>query len=388
MSETKILRADQKRDVVAIVMGTRPSIVKMSPLVWEFEKRGIEYILIHTGQHYSYEMSRQFLEDLAVPAPHHHLPSSRAGAFHGEQTGHMLAGVERVLLEERPRLTLVCGDANTNLAAGLAARKLQIEVGHVESGLRSFDWRMPEEHNRIILDHISEHLFAPTDRTANHLQEDNVQGTIYVTGNTVVDALERHLRIAEEKSTVLEDLGLRSEQYLLATAHREETVDDPEVLGTLIESLAGVAGAAGMSVIFPIHPRTRKRIETFGLERMLERAEGLRLIDPLGYLDFLMLLANAQVVLTDSGGIQEESCILGVPCITLRESTERQESVEVGANRLAGATPEEVLGAFQEAITAARDWSNPYGDGRAAQRIADVVEGKTPEPFVFSEGNR
>ena len=302
--------------------------------------------------------------------------------MHGEQTAHMLAGAERVFMDARPRLVLVCGDANTNLAAAMAARKLQIELGHVESGLRSDDWRMPEEHNRVIMDHISEHLFAPTARAARNLAQDNVKGRVYITGNTVVDALLEHREMAEARSDVLERLGLEPGSYALLTCHREENVDDVDNLRAIVMAIEGMCEMYSRPCVFPVHPRTRKRLAESDLQARLDRVDCLLAIPPVGYLDFVSLLVHAQIVLTDSGGIQEESCVLQVPCVTMRESTERPESIEVGANTVAGLGPDRILSAFGRMVDAPRDWSNPYGDGKAAGRIVDVSEGQEPEAWT------
>ena len=277
-------------------------------------------------------------------------------------------------MKTNPEVVLVCGDANTNLAAALAARKLHIIVGHVESGLRSNDWRMPEEHNRVIMDHICELLFAPTPQAAENLRKDNVRGKIVVTGNTIVDAVWQNIKIAKKKSNILSRLKLKQKDYFLMTSHREENVDNPEILSDIIDSAEAVACTFGKEIIFPIHPRTKKRIEEFGLTDKLYYTKGIRVIEPIGYLDFLVLLEQSSLVLTDSGGIQEEACILKIPCVTLRENTERPETVAVGANRIAGTKPDSVVTAVSEMIDTPRNWNNPFGDGKAAKRIIDEVE--------------
>ena len=277
-------------------------------------------------------------------------------------------------MKTNPEVVLVCGDANTNLAAALAARKLHIIVGHVESGLRSNDWRMPEEHNRVIMDHICELLFAPTPQAAENLRKDNVRGKIVVTGNTIVDGVEQNIKIAKKKSNILTELRLREKDYFLLTTHREENVDDAKILSDIIDSAYAVTCAFSKEIIFPIHPRTKKRIKEFGLTDKLYYTKGIRVIEPIGYLDFLVLLEQSSLVLTDSGGIQEEACILKIPCVTLRENTERPETVAVGANRIAGTKPEKVVSTVKEMINVKPDWDNPFGDGKAAKRIIDEVE--------------
>jgi len=380
----KILSKSALNDKICVIVGTRPGIIKMSPIIREIERKQVNYFTLHTGQHYSYEMDRKFFEDLELPEPQYKLPKCKEGSLHGEQTAHMLIGVEAILVKERPRLVLVCGDANTNLAGALAARKLQIEVGHVESGLRSNDWRMPEEHNRVIIDHISEYLFAPTKQAKENLIKDNVKGRIYITGNTIVDALLEHIEIAKKRSKVLQELELNKDEFILITFHREENVDFPDVLTSILKALKLVSRELKIPLIFPIHPRTQKRIKGFNLVSLLEGIHNLKVINAVGYLDFLTLLNNARLVLTDSGGIQEESCILRVPCVTLRENTERQETVLVGANTIAGTKPENILKAVINSLDKKRDWPNPFGDGRAAEKIVNVLLGNSITEWEFS----
>ena len=362
------------RAKICIVVGTRPGIIKMSPLIRECQKREISFFVLHTGQHYSPEMDDVFFKDLELKLPEFHLKNIKNYETHGTKTAMMIMGTEEVLLKTNPEVVLVCGDANTNLAAALAARKLHIIVGHVESGLRSNDWRMPEEHNRVIMDHICELLFAPTPQAAENLRKDNVRGKIVVTGNTIVDAVWQNIKIAKKKSNILSRLKLKQKDYFLMTSHREENVDNPEILSDIIDSAEAVACTFGKEIIFPIHPRTKKRIEEFGLTDKLYYTKGIRVIEPIGYLDFLVLLEQSSLVLTDSGGIQEEACILKIPCVTLRENTERPETVAVGANRIAGTKPDSVVTAVSEMIDTPRNWNNPFGDGKAAKRIIDEVE--------------
>lgn len=375
----KTLARSELKDRVAIVVGTRPGIVKMSPIVHECVARGLDHFLLHTGQHYSYEMDRQFFEDLDLPAPLHRVADGAPGAMHGEQTARMLVGIEKALLQERPRVVLVCGDANTNLAAGLAARKLHMEVGHVEAGLRSHDWRMPEEHNRVILDHISEYLFAPTEETAQNLARDGVRGRVVVTGNTVVDALYHIAAKQRENDAIFKALKIEPAGYLVVTVHREETTDSRACLAEVVSTLQAVADEFGMPLLWPVHPRSRQRLSSLGMLADLEHGNSrFRLIEPLGYIDFIKLLSGAACCLTDSGGLQEEACSLRVPCVTLRNSTERPESIQVGANRLAGTGRAQVVAALRGALDSPRDWQNPYGDGHAAKRIIDALGARSP----------
>lgn len=373
MTELKVLKEDELQKKVGLFVGTRPGIIKFAPLMRELERRRLDFFTIHTGQHYSYEMDKIFFDELDLPEPRYKFRDVGKSKYHGAQTALMLAESEQALLKEKPKIVLVCGDANTNLAGALAARKLHILVGHVEAGLRSDDWRMPEEHNRVMIDHISEFLFAPTEETKQNLIKDNVRGRIFVTGNTIVDAVTQNVALAREKSRILDQLGLKPKGYLLLTVHREESVDFKENLEAILRGIGRVAERFGVPIIFPIHPRTVKNLEHFGLGGLLEGLTGLRTIKPLGYLDFLMLLGHAGLVLTDSGGIQEESCILRVPCVTLRKSTERPETVAVGANFVAGIEPEAILKGAELMIQKPRTWPNPFGEV-PSRKIIDVVE--------------
>lgn len=368
-----MLSRDDLNDTICVVLGTRPGIVKLSPVVHELTRRHLNCALIHTGQHYSYDMDRQFFEELDLPEPAHKIPPSPPGALHGEQTARMLSGVERALVAERPRFVIVGGDANTNLAGALAARKLQLTVGHIEAGLRSYDWTMPEEHNRVMIDHISDVLFAPTPEACDHLRADNVRGHIVLTGNTIVDAVERMVR-PERSSDLLRALGVDG-PYAVVTVHREENVDMPERLELVVRSVEAIAALRDWMAIFPLHPRTRARLASAGLLDRLQSAPNLRVVAPLGYTAMLALIAGSCLVATDSGGLQEESCILRVPCVTLRDNTERPETIRVHANVVAGVSPVGVLAAVTEMLAAPIQWRNPFGDGRAAQRIVDVASG-------------
>jgi len=373
-SGLKVLSSGELRPKACVVLGTRPGIVKQAPVIRALQSAGVDFLVIHTGQHYSYDMDAQFFEDLGLPAPQYRLGSVRRYKTHAGQTAAMLKGVEDALLIEKPRVVLVGGDANTNLAGALAARKLQLVVGHVEAGLRSHDWRMPEEHNRVMIDHISDLLFPPTETARENLELERVRGKILVTGNTVVDALRQNLEVARERSNVLDRLGLAPREYAVLTVHREENVDNRENLQTLVRTLEALTERLHPKpVVFPVHPRTVRRFRQFGHDRLVARLAGLKVIPPLGYLDFLLLQASSSLMLTDSGGVQEEACILGVPCVTLRTTTERPETVTVGANAVAGLEPAAVIAAVDQMLGAPPGWKNPFGDGKAGTRIAAVV---------------
>jgi len=353
---------------VAIVVGTRPEIVKMSPVVGECEKRSVDYVLVHSNQHYSYEIDRVFFEELGLREPDYNL--GVGSGSHAEQTGRMLAGMENVFVREKPDIVLVEGDTNTVLAGALAATKLHIMVGHVEAGLRSYDRTMPEEVNRVLTDHMSDFLFAPTLKAGNILLGEGIaREDIFVTGNTIVDAVRQNLRMVGGRGSILEKLGLRKGGYFLLTAHRQENVDDATKLEGIFEGLNLVHKKFGLPIVYPIHPRTGKMIARF----RMKMPDGLRLISPVGFLDFLQLEGNARLVLTDSGGVQEESCILKVPCVTLRENTERPETIDVGGNVLAGTNPKRIVACTRKMMGARRSWGNPFGDGKAAERIMDAL---------------
>ncbi|MCX9083523.1 MAG: UDP-N-acetylglucosamine 2-epimerase (non-hydrolyzing) [Candidatus Methanoperedens sp.] len=359
----------------AIILGTRPELIKMSPIIRELDRNGMEFFILHTGQHYSYNMDRVFFDQLELPEAKYNLEAG--SGTHGEQTGKMLARIEKVLMEEKPAIVLVQGDTNTVLAGALAASKLNIKVAHVEAGLRSNDRRMPEEINRVLADHCSDFLFAPTEGSRKTLLGEGIpEKKIFVTGNTVVDAVFQNLKLAEEKTT-LKELGLRSGNYFLVTAHRQENVDDPVRFSGILRGIEELSKEFDTPVVYPIHPRSKMRLEESGI-----KINGsIRFIEPLDYLDFLNLEKGASLVLTDSGGVQEETCILGVPCVTLRDNTERPETVEVGSNMLAGTESEKIVVCARKMLVKGKDWKNPFGDGKAGEKIVRVIKmaiGKNP----------
>jgi UDP-N-acetylglucosamine 2-epimerase (non-hydrolysing) len=355
---------------VSVVLGTRPEIIKLSPVIRELERLKLDYSLVHTGQHYSYNMDRVFFEQLELPEAKYHLDVGSGS--HGKQTGEMLKRVEEVLEKEQPDVVLVEGDTNTVLAGALAAVKLGIKVGHVEAGLRSYDRSMPEEINRVVADHCSDYLFAPTEKSEGILLHEGVpEDWVFVVGNTVVDAVNQNLELAEAKSKVLSELGVKRGEFVLATSHRQENVDDKARFSGIIKGLRRVQEVLGVPVVYPVHPRARKQMERFGLE-----SNGIRLVEPLDYLAFLRLESCAKLVLTDSGGVQEEACILCVPCVTLRDNTERPETLEVGANILSGADPERIVDCAKLMVDKKRSWVNPFGDGESGRRIVEILRKK------------
>ncbi len=353
---------------IAVILGTRPEIIKMSPVIRECERQNLDYFILHTGQHYSYNLDNIFFGDLELPAAKYNLDVG--SGTHAEETGKMLIGIEKILKEEKPTVVLVEGDTNTVLAGALAASKLHISVGHVEAGLRSYDRAMPEEINRVLADHASDYLFAPTERAkANLLREGIPQDNIFVTGNTIVDAVFQNLAIAKRKVDVLDTLGLERGGYFLITAHRQENVDIEERLRSILYGLESVYKEFHLPMLYPIHPRTTKRIAEF----RLEIPEGVELIEPQGFLEFLELEANAKLVLTDSGGVQEETSILKVPCVTLRDNTERPETLEVGSNVLVGVNRTFILDGVKSQLSKERNWQNPFGDGNTGSRIVKLL---------------
>ena len=366
--------------MIGIIVGTRPEIIKMSSIITECETMGLEYILIHTGQHYSYNMDKIFFEELELPAPHYSLDVGEKYSTPGAQTGEMIRGIEKILMMEKEALNIILveGDTNSVLAGAIAAVKLHIRVGHVEAGLRSFDRSMPEEINRILTDHISDLLFAPTEKSKINLLDEGIsEENIFVTGNTIVDAVYRNLKIAKKKSRVLKELGLEKGKYIVLTLHRQENVDMQQRFSNIIEA----STIMDFQVVFPIHPRAKKMAEKFGLLKKMGMGH-LNLIEPVGYLDFLNLLKNAKLVLTDSGGVQEEANILSIPCLTLRDNTERPETIDVGANYLVGTNTNEIAGMVSKILTDAefeesmRTAKNTFGDGKAGERIVDLLRGK------------
>ncbi len=352
---------------IAVVLGTRPEIIKMSPVIRELERRQTDYFILHTGQHYSYSLDEVFFKQLKLPQSKYNLEVGSGS--HGEQTARILIGVEEVLQKENPDIVLVEGDTNSVLAGALAAVKLHIEVGHVEAGLRSYDRQMPEEINRTLTDHCSDYLFAPTgEARAILLGEGITEERIFVTGNTIVDATYQNMEIARGNINTLNTLDLKPKQYFLVTLHRKENVDNRARFLSILKGLDKLADEFHLPVIYPIHPLSRKRISEFDL-----KPRNLTLTDPVDFIGFLQLENNARLILTDSGGIQEESCIMGIPCVTLRDNTERPETLEVGSNILAGTIPEKILECSQIMLGRENNWQNPFGDGKAGERIVGIL---------------
>ncbi|HEX3014146.1 MAG TPA: UDP-N-acetylglucosamine 2-epimerase (non-hydrolyzing) [Methanobacterium sp.] len=358
---------------IAVIIGTRPEIIKMAPVIDEIEKRNIDYILIHTGQHYDHEMSDQFFIDLELRKPDFNI--GVGSGSHGKQTATMMKGIEEVLVSEKPDIVLVQGDTNAVLAGALVASKLHIPVGHVEAGLRSYDESMPEEINREIADVCSKLYFVPTEESAINLLFEGISPKdIFITGNTIVDTCMRNLKIAQRSETKPKfDFG---GEILTLTMHRAENVDNKERLQNIIDALLELDD---VTVVFPVHPRTVKTLKEFDMFEKLEKADHIQLIKPVGYLDFLLLLSKSKFVMTDSGGIQEEAITLNVPCMTLRYNTERPETVKAGGNILVGAEKDKITGTVKEILNNDDLYNrmskalNPYGAGNSSKEIIDAI---------------
>ena len=348
---------------IVSVVGARPQFIKCAPVSRELRKEH-EEILVHTGQHYDPEMSDIFFDELAIPHPDYNL--GVGSGSHGKQTGEILRRVEDVLLKEKPDLVLVYGDTNSTLAGALAAAKLHIPVAHVEAGLRSFDRTMPEEINRVVTDHIADLLFCPTQTSVDNLAAEGITGGVHLVGDVMADALAYNREIAQRKSRILETLGLAGKAYCVLTVHWAGNTDNRENLTSIIRAV----GEAGVPIVFPVHPRTRKYLQEYGL--LLSLPENICLIEPLGYLDMIRLMESAQKILTDSGGMQKEAYMLGVPCITLRENTEWVETVEAGWNVLVGADRDKILNAIK-CFNPENNVNNIYRHF-AAKKIVSIIK--------------
>jgi UDP-GlcNAc3NAcA epimerase len=348
---------------VVSVVGARPQFIKAAPVSKALRVAGHTEILVHTGQHYDDEMSAVFFRLLEIPEPDYNL--GVGSGTHGAQTGAMLAGIEEVLLAEQPDWALIFGDTNSALAGALAAVKLNIPVAHVEAGLRSFNRHMPEEINRVLADHISDLLFCPSQTAVDNLAAEGITTGVHLVGDVMADALAFAVERAQDRSDVLERLGLAKGRYLLATVHRAENTDD----ATRLHNILTAFDALDEPVVFPIHPRTREAIEALSYSP----APHVRLIEPVGYLDMVMLEQSARMILTDSGGIQKEAYWLGVPCVTLRDETEWVETVDAGWNVVVGADTQRIVHTIQSLVPPI-ERPALYGDGQAAGQCVDLLK--------------
>jgi UDP-N-acetylglucosamine 2-epimerase (non-hydrolysing) len=351
------------------VVGARPNFMKVAPIVDAMKRREREFtpLVVHTGQHYDADMSDAFFSDLDLPLPDVYL--GVGSASHAVQTAAVMERFEPVVIKEKPDWVVVVGDVNSTLACALVCVKLGVKVAHVEAGLRSRDRTMPEEINRLLTDQIADLLFTPSaDANENLLAEGVPEERIRLVGNVMIDSLYKHLEDSR-KSRVKDQLGVSEKRYAVLTLHRPANVDEPATFGRILEALERIS--AKLSVVFPVHPRTRRTIAEHGFEERVSHIEDLRIIDPLGYLDFLSLYSGARLVLTDSGGIQEETSVLGIPCLTLRENTERPITITMGTNKIVGTDVEKIVAAAFAALaeTAKPAVDIPLWDGHTAERI-------------------
>lgn len=355
--------------MIAIVLGTRPEIIKCAPVALEAQRRGIPLGIIHTGQHYTPEMDGIFFRELDLPDPiaHAHVGSHPAA----RQIGLMVQRLADIFEDVRPTSIIVQGDVNSVLAGALAAYKMGIPVAHLEAGLRSDDWSMPEESNRVLSDRLSKWLFCPTDVQRERLQREGISHDgVHVVGNTIVDASLHYAKVAYQKSDIAERLRVTDRPYALLTMHRPSNVDDTARLRAMIDAIGIAAKKTGLVVVFPVHPRTKNAMDRAGITL----TDPFIAIEPLGYLDLLRLQCSASIVLTDSGGIQEEACVLRVPSITLRPNTERPETLHVGASVLHHeADAMSLEKTMREMMARPRNWNNPFGDGTTASKVLDIM---------------
>ncbi len=352
---------------ICFILGTRPEIIKLFPVIVECKKRKVPFALIHTNQHYSADLDSNFFRELRLSNPGFNL--SVGSGTHAEITGKALIGIEKALLEIEPKCVVVQGDTNSAFAGALAAAKLHIPVAHVEAGLRSYSREMPEELNRVLIDHTADFLFAPTRLDARVLIAEGIsKKKISVVGNTIVDAVRSCARHARASDTLKKN-GLVKGAYIFFTSHRQENVDNPERFAGILEGVDRVSKMTGFSALYPIHHRALQRLK----DHAISMPKSIRVIPPTGFFDSLHLQKNARLVITDSGGVQEEACILGVPCVTVRDNTERPDTVRVGANILAGTTPSQIERCARIMLSRKKKWKQPFGRGIAAQQILDVL---------------
>ena len=349
------------------IVGVRPNFVKLAAL-HKFLEKDYDHVVVHTGQHYDYELSKAFFECLELPEPDYNLEVG--SGTHGYQLGEMIKRTEKVLLKEKPNLVIVYGDANSTLAGALAAVKLHIKTAHVEAGYRSFDKKMPEEINRLLTDAISDLLFAPTKTAEKNLKKENVQGKICLTGDVMVDVLLKYMKTAEENSRILKKLNLKPKEYITVTFHREENTENKTKAQNIVKALLKLKN---YKFVFPIHPRTKKALKKYKLLKKLEKAENIKVIPPLNYLDFVKLEKNSLKIITDSGGVQKEAYILGIPCITLRSTTEMPETVKEGWNKLVDTSTQKIIEVTKSFNSKNNKPRKALGNGKAAEKIKKII---------------
>ena len=351
---------------VAFVVGARPNFIKLLPLLDARPMSSVEKLIIDTGQHYDYELSKVFFDELKIPEPDYYL--GVGSGTHGYQVGEMLKRTEEVLLKERPSIVVVFGDTNSTLAGALAAVKIRIPVAHVEAGVRSYEEFMPEEINRVLVDHMSALLFAPTERALMNLSKEGLSEKSYLTGDVMLDLVIRFSDRITGESEILSSLNLRPKEYVLVTIHRAENTDNKERLTNIFKALIEVK----QPIVFPAHPRTIKSLEKYSLLREVE-GSSIRMIKPVSYLTMLRLEKNAKKIVTDSGGVQKEAYFFRVPCITLRERTEWMETVEDGWNVLVGANRMKIVQAIKDFEGGGETYTHKFGNGRASERICEIL---------------
>jgi len=359
------------------IVGARPNFMKIAPLMAEYARHdGIEAMLVHTGQHYDERMSDLFFRQLGIPEPDMNL--GIGSGTHAAVTAGIMTAFEPIVVEHKPDAVLVVGDVNSTVACGMVAAKLGVKLIHVEAGLRSFDRTMPEELNRLLTDSISDMLFCTEQSGVDNLQHEGVADEkIFLVGNLMIDTLVKN-RAKAEAATILSDLGLQPGAYAALTLHRPANVDDPAVFGGILDALEVIG--ADMPIVFPVHPRTQHNMGKSDVGRRAQAMGCLKMIEPAAYLDFLKLMSSAKLVLTDSGGIQEETTILGVPCLTLRENTERPITCQIGTNQIVGTATKQILAGYRQAMTSngCRAVVPPFWDGRAAERTVKILQQRLP----------
>lgn len=351
---------------IAIILGTRPEIIKLSSIIRECQKQKINFFIVHSNQHYSENMDSIFFKELELPHPKYNLKIGSCS--HGQMTGRMIEKIEEILIKEEPNWILVQGDTNTVMAGALAASKLQIKIGHVEAGLRSYDRTMPEEINRIITDHISDALFCPTQKQADILRKEGIEKKkIFITGNTIVDAVLENMKLINRHPELDH---YKEKDFFLLTTHRPSNVDNKKNLSELMKAVNEISKKYKYPTYFPIHPRTKKQIEIFNIKI---NKKHIKIMEPVGYLEMIALEKNAKLILTDSGGIQEEACIIKTPSVTLRENTERPETIDVGASILVGHNKEKILSSVNKMLKKKKEWKNPFGKGNTSIKIINKI---------------